>query len=275
MIPITAYEELHNFVVAFGQGHLNMMVLWSKGGYGKSEEVRRCLDGPGVIMIGGHVTPLKLYELLHEGRDKQVVFDEIDGLLSDRKHVGLLKQVCETRENKKIMWTSPDQRAAAIDGGRGYFYTRSHVLILCNSFATLNANVAALKTRGMVVEFRPPTTEILGKIKTFARDKEILAFLERFHECVQEFSLRTYGMLEDLKKAGLDWKRYALDECDIPSKVVEIADLLTSFDNDGDRVKHYSGSRRDYYYWKAEASSHARRRALTTLHADLGRTSPV
>ena len=114
MITITTYRELTDFVVAFGDGHLNMVVICSRGGLGKSEEARRTLDGEDVVRIGGHVTPLKLYELLYEGRDKPVVFDEIDGLLANPRH-----------------------------GGLGYFNTRSHVLMLCNSFSALSANVAA------------------------------------------------------------------------------------------------------------------------------------
>ena len=82
MLTITTYRELHEFVAAFGDGHLNMLVICSRGGLGKSEAVRRTFDGKDVVRIGGHVTPLKLYELLYDGRDKPVVFDEIDGLLA-------------------------------------------------------------------------------------------------------------------------------------------------------------------------------------------------
>ena len=270
MIQINTYKELTDFVVAFGQSHLNMVVICSRGGLGKSEEVRRTLDGDDIVAIGGHVTPLKLYELLYKGRDRQIVFDEIDGLLTDPKHVGLLKQLCETRKTKKIMWASGDRRAAEIDGGVGYFYTASHVLMLCNSFKALSANVAALKTRAMVVHFTPPAAEILAKIKAFADDAEIIVFLEQFHEAMPDFSLRTYRILEDLKRAGLDWRKYGLDETSIPPKVVEVADLLLRFNTDIERMKHYSGSRRDYYNWKEAALDYLRRRSIADLDDELG-----
>ena len=44
MITITYYEELAKFVAGFGDGHFNMLVICSRGGLGKSEEVRRTLD---------------------------------------------------------------------------------------------------------------------------------------------------------------------------------------------------------------------------------------
>ncbi len=269
MITITTYSELADFVAAFGNDTLNMLVICSRGGLGKSEEARRVLDEDQIVSIGGHVTPLKLYEVLHEGRDRKIVFDEIDGLLADTKHVGLLKQLCETRERKRITWASADRRAAEIDGGRGYFHTRSHVLMLCNSFQAFSANVAALHTRATGIRFVPPAREILDKIRSFATDSQIIAFIDQFHTAIPEFSLRTYRLLEDLKRAGLDWQKYALDECDTPSKVKEIADLLVRFGTDIERIPHYSGCRRDYYKWKPQAEAYLRRRSLSALDEDM------
>ncbi len=265
MIAIATYQELSDFVAAFGNGHMNMLVICSRGGLGKSETVRRALDEENMVYIGGHITPLELYAKLHDGRDKPVLFDEIDGMLSEVKHVGLLKQLCETREVKKVMWGSTDRRAEQIDGGAGYFCTRSRVLMLCNSFASFSANVAALKTRGLTIQFLPDSREIMSKIKSFATDSEIVAFLEHFHECVPDFSLRTYRVLQDLKRAGLDWRKYALDETKIPPKVREVTDLLTRFSNDAERVEYFSGCRRSYYDWKPKAIEHLRRQSLKTL----------
>ena len=274
MITITTYRELTDFVAAFGDGHLNMLVICSRGGLGKSEEARRTLDRENIVRIGGHVTPLKLYELLYEGRDKLVVFDEIDGLLTNPRHVGLLKQLCETREEKRIMWASADPRALEIDGGLGYFDSRSHVLMLCNSFSALSANVAALESRATMVRFKPSSAEVLAKIETFATDDEVLKFLAGFHESIPAFTLRTYGLLVDLKNAGMDWQRYALQETDVPAKVIEIADLLDRFDTDNERVVRYSGSRRDYYNWKPDALAYLRRRSKTTPQRTLRFLSP-
>ena len=259
-ITITTYQELADFVRAFADGHFNMLVICSRGGLGKTEQTRRALDGRDVVCIGGHVTPLKLYELLHDGMDKQVLFDEIDGLLGNPKHVGLLKQLCETREKKRIMWASSDPRAAEIDGGVGHFHTCSHVLMLCNSFTALSANVAALESRATMVRFQPSSIEILGQIRTFATDDEVVRFLEEFHASVPNLSLRTYPLLANLKNAGMDWKRYALEESDVHAKVIEIAELLRRYDTDIERINDYTGSRRDFYNWKPQAMAYLQRR---------------
>ncbi|MCH7720067.1 MAG: hypothetical protein IH988_03635 [Planctomycetes bacterium] len=172
----------------------------------------------------------------------------------------MLKQLCNTREVKRIMWASADPRAAAIDGGLGHFDTRSHVMMLCNDFGVFKANVSALKTRAMVVHFKPSRTEILGKIKTFATDGEIVAFLDEFYREIPEFNLRTYRILEDLKAGGLDWRRYALDASSSPLKVKQIAQLLLRYPSDNERLQHYSASRRDFYNWKPQALDYLDRR---------------
>jgi hypothetical protein len=236
-----------------------MLVIHSRGGLGKSEAVRAAMQDHKVVWIGGHATPLKLYELLYQGRDQPVVFEEIDGLLVNPLHVGLLKQLCETRTPKRIAWASTDLRALEIDGGRGMFETRSKVLMLCNSFDNLNANVGALQTRATIVRFVPAGEEIITRIKAFATDDEVVAFLNAHADCQPDLNLRTYGRLAEMKRAGLDWQRYALDEGDTDPKILEIAGLLGRFDNDLSRIAQYSGSRRDYYNWKPQAVAYARR----------------
>ena len=244
---------------------MNMLVIHSRGGLGKSETTRAAMQDRKAVWIGGHVTPLKLYELLYNGIDQPVVFEEIDGLLGNPLHVGMLKELCETRSPKRITWSSTDRRALEIDGGRGSFETRSTVLILCNSFDKLNENVGALQTRATVVRFVPGAEEIVTRIRTFAPDAEVVTFLEAYCDCLPDLNLRTYGKLVEMKQAGLDWQRYALDEGDVHPKVREIADLIGRFDNDLARIANYSGSRRDYYNWKPQAMAYAKRRLRLSM----------
>ena len=262
MIRVETYEELQTFTTGFANDHFDMLVIAGRGATGKSEESSRALAGHCCVEIPGHVTPLDLYRRLYEGKDQKVVFDEIDGLFDVKQKVCIIKQLGETRDVKRISYMSSDRRAQEIDGGKGYFYTRSKLLILCNSFSVLNANVAALATRAVVVHFAPNPEQILKKINTFGTDTEILVFLESYYECLPEFNLRTYRNLENMKAAGLDWRMYAMQESDVSTKIIEIADLLVRLTSDIERLQHYSGSRRDYYNWKPEAVAFAHRRAV-------------
>ncbi len=262
MIRVETYIELQTFTTGFANDHFDMLVIAGRGATGKSEESGRALAGHTCVEIPGHVTPLDLYRRLYEGKDQKVVFDEIDGLYDNKKSVCIIKQLGETRDEKRISYMSSDRRAQEIDGGKGFFFTKSRLLILCNSFTVLNANVAALATRAVVVHFAPTPEEILKKIKTFGTDLEIIAFLESHYECLPEFNLRSYRNLENMKAAGLDWRMYAMQESDVSPKVIEIADLLVRYSSDLDRLLHYSASRRDYYNWKPEAMALAHRRVV-------------
>lgn len=262
MIRVETYIELQTFTTGFANDHFDMLVITGRGATGKSEQSRQALSAHQCVEIPGHVTPLDLYRRLHEGKDQKVVFDESDGLWDNKQKVCIMKQLGETRDTKRISWMSSDPRAQEIDGGKGFFYTRSRLLILSNSFSVLNANMAALVTRAVVVHFAPTAAEILKKIKTFGTDTEILAFLESHYECLPEFNLRTYRNLENMKAAGLDWRMYAMQESDVPPKVIEIADLLVRYSSDNERMQHYSASRRDYYNWKPEAAAFAHRSAV-------------
>ena len=63
MICINTYNELSEIVGAFGGGYLNMVVVVSEGGLGKSQEVLNQFEEGEIVSVGGHVTPLRLYEL--------------------------------------------------------------------------------------------------------------------------------------------------------------------------------------------------------------------
>ena len=86
-----------------------------------------------------------------------------------------------------------------------------------------------------------------------------------YHDRRPEFRLVTDGKQEDLRRDGLDWRKYALQESNVPPKVLEIAELLARYDSDQVRVAHYSGSRRDYYNWKPGAAAYLRRHAAGQL----------
>lgn len=271
MTELRTYRELSEFVSAFGAGSFHLLVVCSDGGLGKTEEVNGSLDGSSAVIIGGHITPLGLYEKLYSNRDKPVVFDEIDGLLGNPTHVGLLKQVAETRPRKRVSWVSRSKRALEIDGGVGHFFTTSRVMMLANSFSRLNANISALETRGMIVRFEPSRAEIYQKIVDFGDDPEVIEFLGETFEILQGFNLRTYVNLLEMKRAGIDWRRYALQDSDVPSKTLEIAELLTRYSSDNERIQHYSHSRRDYFNWKPQALEFVQRQVFGRLQYQASR----
>ena len=94
-LVVTAYARLQEYLQAFAQGHLNLLILVGEAGTAKTRTVRSVLNGTA-CWIEGNATPFGMYEKLYRHRDKFVVIDDVDSLYADRSGVRLLKCLCQT-----------------------------------------------------------------------------------------------------------------------------------------------------------------------------------
>jgi len=230
---------------------LNLMIVVSRGGLGKTFITEESLIEQAPIVFTGHVTPLGMYkELLSRNsqeKDFIVVFDDVDTLMLNKTNVALLKQLCDTREEKTIKYctSSPILKATA-----GEFETSCKVLMLMNELKTEDKNLDALLTRAHLVYFNPPDTEIIRHLKTFGIEKDILNFIEKYAPFSKTLNLRVYKRATELKNAGLNWEEEVMNELDIDMRLYEIEQLLTKYKTDKEREGHFSESRPQYYKFK-------------------------
>ena len=251
MLTITKYSELFKFVSAFQKKKLNLLIIVSRGGLGKTFTVEEALMEQAPLTITGHVTPLKLYtEILERSKEEKdfiLVFDDVDALLTNKDIIALLKQVCDTRDEKIIKYftTSPILKDMPSE-----FETSCKVIMLMNTLKADDANMKALMSRAHLLDFRPPDTEILGNLKSWADDEEILKFIERFAPFSKTLNLRVYKRAEELKDSGLNWREEIVNILDIDSRLFEISDLLKQYSTDKEREKHFSASRASFYRFK-------------------------
>lgn len=251
MLVIKDYKKLNLYMTAFGSKSLNLMIIVSRGGLGKTFLAEESLMEEAPMIFTGHVTPLGMYkELLERNKEEQdfiVVFDDVDTLMLNKTNVALLKQLCDTREEKIIRYstTSPILRDMEQE-----FETKCKVLMLMNDVKTDDKNLNALLTRAHFINFDPPDTEIIRHMKTFGKDKEILSFIETYAHFSKSLNLRVYKRAVELKEAGLDWKEEVVNELNIDNRLFEIESLLRKYDNDQDREEEFSDSRATYYRYK-------------------------
>jgi hypothetical protein len=59
-LRLTTYQELHQIVQAFAQGHLRLLILIGSHGLGKSQLVRKALNGQA-CWLEGNVSVFGLY----------------------------------------------------------------------------------------------------------------------------------------------------------------------------------------------------------------------
>jgi hypothetical protein len=246
VLPLRSYKELGSYVRAFADDHLDLLIICSYPGLGKSHRVRRVL-GDKACWIDGNISAFGLYQRLYEFRDQPIVIDDVDELYRDRKAVLLLKALCQSERTRSLCWLTD---APALDHRNipRQFVTESRVLVLANQWKSVNINVAALEDRGHFAHFCPTPAEIHRQASTWFGDKEIYEFIGAHLHLIERHSLRTYKLAEQEKSAGLDWKKWVLSRF-LKGPALEVALLKSSlqYKSEKARERAFSGSRATYY----------------------------
>jgi hypothetical protein len=251
MITITTYKELKEYIKAFGQRKINFLIINSRGGLGKSKISEDILAENSPLILNSHCAPLAMYKILMSENllDKEfiAIFDDVDEILKNKSAVAILKAVCDSKKEKIVRYTTT---SPLLEKGEESFTTSCKVLLLTNQISEGDANLRALMTRAVCVNFNPSDKEILSFLKTFADDLEILKYIEKFVKFSTKFNFRIYCKALELKLSKLDWKREVLNSMEIDMRYSEIENLLTKYKTDLQREKKFNGSRATYYRWK-------------------------
>ena len=248
---LRSYRELDQFVGAFAEGLLNLLVLIGRPGVQKSQAVKAALGGRA-RWIDGSVTAFGLYHELYRHRDRPVVIDDVDGLYADRAAVRLLKCLCQTEPRKRLGWHSA--AAGPLQAIPASFETTSRVAILANELRTLNVNVSAVLDRGHVVVFDPCAREVHLRTTGWFWDQEVFDFIGRSLHLADPLSMRDYALSWELKRAGMDWKSWLLTRWGMSGKRLLVAKLKAdgSLSTEAERVCAFTeqggGCRATYYH---------------------------
>jgi hypothetical protein len=249
-VGVRTYVELEQYVRAFADGHLNLMMIFGPPGVGKSRCVRHTL-GSQVCWIGGQATPFGIYLKAYEHRHEPIVLDDVDGLYADRSGIRLLKALGQTERTKTLSWQS-DAPTLERRGIPRQFTTTSRVALVGNAWKTLNADVAALEDRGHLLLFEPAPLEVHLQAARWFWDAEIFDFVADHLHLFGQHSLRTYQHAWELKQAGLDWRQGVLSRC-LEGTALEVAKLKANraFVSEAQRVQAFvqsgAGCRASYF----------------------------
>jgi hypothetical protein len=212
IVRVGTYDLLDQYLQGFANGHFHLLILIGDAGLAKSRSVRAALNG-NACWLEGNATAFGLFAKLYRHRDQFVVIDDIDGIYADRDGIRLLKNLCQTEDEKTVTWHS-DPRNLERQGIPREFTTTSRVVIIANDWKTLNRNVMALQDRGHVLFFEPSAAEVHRKAGIWFKDSEIYEWFAANLHRIHEPSLRHYVRAKELKAAGLDWTAVLVDEAD-------------------------------------------------------------
>ncbi len=234
---LSSFDELSSFARAFSEGLLNLLVVLGPPGVGKSQTLRY-LTGDKSCWISGSATPFGIYVEAYRYQDRQIVLDDVDGLMRDRQGVRLLKALCQTDPKKKVSWQS-HAAALAREGIPQSFVTSSPVAIIANAWFD-SVDVRALEDRGHVIEFDPPPLEVHQQAAKWFWDQEVFDFVADNLHLIAQHSLRTYVTAWERKRAGLAWKSLVFDRC-LSGTAREVAILKADpeFTSEEERVREF------------------------------------
>ena len=136
----------------FRKQNADLMIIMSKGGYGKTTILNNVMKGTDYVYINTHSTVLKTYLTLWERRDAPVVFDDVDSIFRNQTFVSLLKALTNTSEIKEVCYNTTSK---LIGNAPERFTTTSNVCILLNEFDVHNKMLAPLLDRAFYIEFIP------------------------------------------------------------------------------------------------------------------------
>ena len=103
------FYKMRELVKIVVKGYSNSLILLSEGGLGKSYTVLQTLkeeglkDGEEFVYITTFSTPLELYHILYENKDKLVVLDDTEGILTDRKSISILKSALWSANGRRVL----------------------------------------------------------------------------------------------------------------------------------------------------------------------------
>ena len=163
----------------------------------------------------------------------------------------MLKKLTETRPVKTIRW----QTASAGEGKEypSQFKTTSKVVILTNSWASLNEHVKAIEGRAFTIQFDPPPEAVHPEVGKWFKNQEVYDFVWENRGLITKPNMRLYVKIAEQMAADRPWRKRGLEMIVGDGRLLKIADLLTdkSFANNTERCKRFEqlnwGSRSTFY----------------------------
>ncbi|MBA4068157.1 MAG: hypothetical protein C0501_31540 [Isosphaera sp.] len=250
-LTVRSYDGLTPWLSGFAARVFTLVLLIGRPGLGKSQMAQRALEGQPHGWIDCHATGLAMYCRLHEHRDRPVVIDDENSVLSDPGKLSLMNALCQTNPDRTLRWDSTT-RLLEERGVPPVFQTSSPVLVITNRLANHGPQVRAMIDRGQPLLFQPPAAAVHAEVANWFTDREVYEFIGTWLAVIPGLSMRDYVKAAQMKRTGMDWRRLLLEQWRA-GKLAVVLRLRTDafFATEEDRVAAFvaggHGSRASYF----------------------------
>ena len=152
-----AFYEADKYIRMVASGIKRGVMIVGKGGLSKTYTTLAILNELSIDYgyVDSYTTPAGLYAWIYEHRDKVLVFDDVVGLLSDKRALAYLKSATDTNYDRPRvvhnLTTKPVKDVFGVEVPNHFVFSGG-VIILSNELNKKNVHIQALLTRFELVE---------------------------------------------------------------------------------------------------------------------------
>lgn len=182
------------------------LLVCGQSGLGKSHtimaliEKEELVEDTDYVIIKGYSTPKALYATLHEHRNKLIIFDDCDSVLTDPISLNILKGALDSYKKRTISWLS---KGFIDDGLPNSFDFEGQVIFISNK--SLSKVDGAVKGRTLSVDLTMSIQDRIDRMEAIIEDilpehdmkikREVLDFIDENKYDAVELNLRTFEKL--------------------------------------------------------------------------------
>ena len=212
------FDNIEKFVELVARGVNPSCLITGSSGVGKSYIVTKTLQNGGLrqgvdyIIIKGNTSPLGLYTVLLNNKNKLIVFDDCDSVFNDAKSLNLLKAGLDSYSKRIISWLSRPSKNHVPS-----FEFTGKIIFISNLAQSKIDN--AVKSRTFVVDIQLSKKEVLAYLESILFyiepsipiqcKKDVLTYLKGGECTLQDINLRSFIKGVRIKTGlgtGSNWK---------------------------------------------------------------------
>lgn len=253
---IQTYKELEALISGFVKGHFSLLAIVGRPGLSKSYSIREAMGAnpdKSCLLVKGRMTPIVFYENVYLYKDKPIILDDCDSLMSDKLCRNYVKNLTETDEYRRLDW-----KTRTIVEAPNYFYTKSPVCVITNEWSNSDPIYQALASRAEFIWFDPTWEEVYKETAKWFWDQEIFDYFYENMPFLKRPDLRLFIKAYRRKVAklkNLPWEGI-IDAHHLDPTSKEVAKLMRKKGNELEKiaefVKKTGKSKNTWYRRKAE-----------------------
>jgi Cdc6-like AAA superfamily ATPase len=207
-----SFETFEQLVECVAKKFSNGIFVTGPGGTGKTYTVMKVIQQLNLVpnqdyfIVKGYSTAAAMYNTLYDFKDRLVIFDDCDSIISDDTGLNILKAVLDTYPKRTVSWNtnSPLIRAPYFDfTGRIIFISNYSPDRPNRHFQALRTRVLTVHISGNAEQMRDRCIELLPQIASTLPEeaqKELQEFIQQNYQKIHQLSLRYAVNLVSLRR---------------------------------------------------------------------------